>query len=144
MRKTSYFSYCTFWSTSQSGSTTTDREPTDRKQTDHEQRRLAEKGYPEFIFTIPRVILPKLSLCDKITVTKSLLHNQVVAVSWLGSAKATLLLLQYRIAIKLLSMNSLFLIINIQSFIHTVQQSANFGILKRSANMYSSVLVRTA
>ena len=56
---------------SQSGSTTTDREPTDRKQTDCEQRRLAEKGYLEFIFTIPRAILPKLSLCDEITVTKS-------------------------------------------------------------------------
>ena len=82
----SYFSYCTFWSTSQSGSTTTDHEPTDNKQTDHEQtdrkqRRLTEKGCPEFIFTIPRAILPKLSLCDEITGTKSLLHNQGVAVS---------------------------------------------------------------
>ena len=86
MRKTSYFSYCTFWSTSQSGSRTTDRKPTDhkqtdREQTDHEQRRLAGMGYPEFIFTIPRAILPKLSLCDEITGTKSLLHNQVVTVS---------------------------------------------------------------
>ena len=81
-----YFSYCTLWSTSQSGSTTTDREPTDRKQTDREQtdrkqRRLAEKDYPEFIFTIPRAILPKLSLCDEITITKSLLRDQLVAVS---------------------------------------------------------------
>ena len=60
----------------QSGSTTTDREPTNRKQTDREQTdreqpRLAETGYPEFIFTIPRAILPKLSLCDETTATKS-------------------------------------------------------------------------
>ena len=44
------------------GSTTTDRE----------QCRLAEKGDPKYIFTIPRAILPKPSLCDEITATKSL------------------------------------------------------------------------
>ena len=48
------------------GSTTTDR-----KQTDREQRRLAEKGDPKCIFTIPRAILPKPSLGDEITATKS-------------------------------------------------------------------------
>ena len=48
------------------GATTTDRELTDR-----EQRRLAEKGDPKYIFTIPRAILPKPSLCDEITATKS-------------------------------------------------------------------------
>ena len=53
------------------GSTTTDREPTDHEQTDCEQRRLAEKGDPKYIFTIPRAILPKPSLSDKITATKS-------------------------------------------------------------------------
>ena len=52
------------------GSTTTDREQTDRKQTDHEQRRLAEKDDPKYIFTIARAILPKPSLCDEITATK--------------------------------------------------------------------------
>ena len=49
----------------------TDREPTDREQTDREQRRLAEKCNPKYIFTIPRAILPKPSLCDKITAKKS-------------------------------------------------------------------------
>ena len=43
---------------------------TDRKQTDREQRRLAEKSDPKYIFTIPRAILPKPSLCDEITATK--------------------------------------------------------------------------
>ena len=41
-------------------------------RTDRKQRRLAEKGNPKYIFTIPRAILPKPSLCDKLTVTKSL------------------------------------------------------------------------
>ena len=50
------------------GSTTTDRE----------QRRLAEKGDPKYIFTIPRAILPKPSLCDEITATKSSLRGQFV------------------------------------------------------------------
>ena len=45
---------------------TTDREPTDR-----EQRRLAEKGDPKFIFPIPKAILPKPSFCDEMTATKS-------------------------------------------------------------------------
>ena len=77
------------------GSTTTDREPTDRKQTDREQRRLAEKGDPKYIFTIPRAILPKPSLCDETTATKSVAKtcNEIVAlrsvcrsqVTWLGS-----------------------------------------------------------
>ena len=65
------------------GSTTTDREPTDR-----EQRRLAEKGDPKYIFTIPRAILPKPSLRDEITATKSVTktcneikRGQFVAVS---------------------------------------------------------------
>ena len=31
---------------------------TDREQTDRVQRRLAEKGDPKYIFTIPRAILP--------------------------------------------------------------------------------------
>ena len=58
------------------GSTTTDREPTDR-----EQRRLAEKGYPKYIFTIPRAILRKPSLCDEITATKSVMKacNEIIA-----------------------------------------------------------------
>ena len=43
------------------GSTTTDRR----------QRRLAEKGDPKYIFTISRAILPKPSLWDEITATKS-------------------------------------------------------------------------
>ena len=60
------------------------------RQTDREQRRLAEKGDPKYIFTIPRAILPKPSLCDEITETQSLLRGQFVrgqfvAVSWLGS-----------------------------------------------------------
>ena len=44
---------------------------TDRKQTDRKEHRLVEKGDPKYIFTIPRAILPKPSLCDKITATKS-------------------------------------------------------------------------
>ena len=69
----------------------TDHESTDRKQTDSEQRRLAEKSNPKYIFTIPRAILPKPLLCDEITatLTKSSLRGQFicgqfVAVSWLG------------------------------------------------------------
>ena len=66
------------------GSTTADREPTDREQTDCGQRRLAETGDPKYIFTIPRAILPKPSLCDEIsdetTVTKSSLRGQL---TWL-------------------------------------------------------------
>ena len=59
----------------------TDREPTDREQTDREQRRLAENYDPKYIFTIPRAILPKLSLCDEITATKSVTNsfNEIVA-----------------------------------------------------------------
>ena len=45
---------------------------TDREQTDRWQRRLAEKNEPKYIFTIPRGILPKPSLCDEIAATKSL------------------------------------------------------------------------
>ena len=41
------------------------------KTTDCEQRRLAEKGDPKYIFNIPRAILLKPSRCDKITATKS-------------------------------------------------------------------------
>ena len=51
------------------------------RQTDREQRRLAKKGDPKYIFTIPRAILPKPLLCDEITVTKSSLRGQFVAVS---------------------------------------------------------------
>ena len=51
--------------------------------------RLAEKGDPKYIFTIPRAILPKPSLCDKINATKSLLRGQFVAISWLGSIFTT-------------------------------------------------------
>ena len=63
------------------GSMTTDREPTDREQTDRKQHRLAEKGNPKYIFTIPRAILPKPSLCDEITSTKSLTKscNEIIA-----------------------------------------------------------------
>ena len=59
----------------------TDREPTDRKQTDSEQRQLAEKGDPKYIFTIPIAILPKPSLCDEITATKSVTKscNKIIA-----------------------------------------------------------------
>ena len=35
------------------------------------RRRLAEKDNPKYVFTIPRATLPKPSLCDKITATKS-------------------------------------------------------------------------
>ena len=64
---------------------------TDCEQADREQRRLAEKGDFKYIFTIPRAILPKASLCDEINVTKPLVRGQFVcgqfvAVSWLGSA----------------------------------------------------------
>ena len=54
---------------------------TDREQTDREQRRLAGKGDPKHIFTIPRAILPKPSLCDEITATKSVtkLCNEIIA-----------------------------------------------------------------
>ena len=45
--------------TKQLGSTTTDLD-----QTDCEQCRLAENCNPKYIFTIPRAILPKPSLCD--------------------------------------------------------------------------------
>ena len=70
-----------FFSYKREGSTTTDREPTDRKQTDRGQRQLAEKGDPKCISTNPRAILPKPSLCDETTVTKSSLRGQFVAVS---------------------------------------------------------------
>ena len=40
--------------------------------TDREQRRLAEKGDPKYILIISRAILPKPSLCDEITATKSM------------------------------------------------------------------------
>ena len=62
------------------GSTTTDRG----------QRRLAEKGDPKYISTIPRAILPKPSLGDEITdettATKSSLCGQFVSsqLTWLG------------------------------------------------------------
>ena len=58
------------------GSTTTDR-----KQTDHKEHRLAEKGDTKYIFTIPKAILPKPSLCDKITATKSVTKscNKIIA-----------------------------------------------------------------
>ena len=55
----------------------TDREPSDREQTDCEERRLAEKSDPKYIFTIPRAILPKPSLWDEITATKSC--NEIIA-----------------------------------------------------------------
>ena len=54
-----------------SGSTTTDREPTDREQTDRGQRRLAEKGDPKYIFTIPEPSCPNPHF-----VTKLLRRNQ--------------------------------------------------------------------
>ena len=59
------------------------------RQTDREQRRLAEKGDPKYIFTIRRTILLKPSLWYEITVTKplargQLVRGQFVAVSWLG------------------------------------------------------------
>ena len=51
------------------------------RHTDRKQRRLAEKGDPKYIFTIPRAILPKPSLCDEITVTKSVTKtcNEIIA-----------------------------------------------------------------
>ena len=55
-----------FFSYKREGSTTTDREPTDRGQ-----RQSAAKGDPKYISTNPRAILPKPSLCDEITATKS-------------------------------------------------------------------------
>ena len=63
----------------------TDREPTDREQTDREERRLAEKSDPKYIFTISRATLPKPSLCDEITATKSLLRGQL---TWLAESGA--------------------------------------------------------
>ena len=56
----------------------------DREQTDREQRRLAEKGDPKYIFTIPKAILPKPSLCDKITATKSVTKSCSGQLTWLG------------------------------------------------------------
>ena len=44
---------------------------------DREQRRLAEKGDPKYILAIPRAILPKPSLCDEMTATKSC--NEIIA-----------------------------------------------------------------
>ena len=44
-----------------------------------------ETGDPKYIFTIPRAILPKPSLCDEITATKSLKQNRWFAVSLLRS-----------------------------------------------------------
>ena len=52
------------------GSTTTDHEPIDR-----EQRRLAENCDSKYIFTIPIAILPKPSLCDEMTATKSVMKS---------------------------------------------------------------------
>ena len=40
------------------------------RQADREQPRLDEKSDPKYISTIPKAILPKLSLCDKINATK--------------------------------------------------------------------------
>ena len=51
---------------------------TDCEQADREQRRLAEKGHSKYIFTIPRAVLPKASLCDEINVTKPLVRGQFV------------------------------------------------------------------
>ena len=51
---------------------------------DREQRRLAEKGDPKYIFTIPKAILPKPSLCDEITATKSLTKSCNGQLTWLG------------------------------------------------------------
>ena len=42
-------------------------------KTDRKQRRLTEKGDPKYISTITRAILPKPSLCDEITATKSVM-----------------------------------------------------------------------
>ena len=52
------------------GSTTTDRK----------QRRLAEKGDPKYISTIPKAILPKPSLCDEIS-DEIMKQNHCFAVS---------------------------------------------------------------
>ena len=51
---------------------------------DCEQRRLAEKGDPKYIFTIPKAILPKPSLCDEITATKSVTKSCNGQLTWLG------------------------------------------------------------
>ena len=56
----------------------------DREQTDREQRRLAEKGDPKYIFTIPKAILPKPSLCDETTATKSVTKSCNGQLTWLG------------------------------------------------------------
>ena len=60
------------------------RAKTGPRQTDREQRRLAEKGNPKYIFTIPIAILPQPSFCDEITVTKPLVRGQL---TWLGQKR---------------------------------------------------------
>ena len=53
------------------------RHITGPRQTDREQGRLAEKSDPKYMFTFPRAILPKPSICDKITVMKLLVRDQL-------------------------------------------------------------------
>ena len=65
---------------------------TGSKTTDREQRQLAEKSDPKYIFTIPIAILPQLSLCDEITVTKPLLRGQL---TWLAQDNTIILLVVY-------------------------------------------------
>ena len=64
------------------GSTTTEC-----KQSDREQHQLAEKDDPKHIFTIPRAILPKPSLCDEIIASRSVCSRSVCRgrLTWLGS-----------------------------------------------------------
>ena len=75
--------------------------------------------------------------CNEIVASRSVSRGQL---AWLGQSYATAIRVSHcnKITVHEFTLSN-----NIQSFIHTVQQSPNFGILKRSANMYSSVLVRT-
>ena len=75
--------------------------------------------------------------CNEIVASQSVSHGQL---TWLSQSYATATRVSHcnKITVHESTLSN-----NIQSFIHTVQQSANFGILKISANMYSSILVRT-
>ena len=68
-----------------------DPQQTDHEQTDREQHRLAEKGKLNIFLLSPEPsqILPKPSLCDKITATKLLVHCQFVRgqLTWLANIR---------------------------------------------------------
>ena len=77
----------TFWDKNivkwriRSGSTTTDREPTDREQADHKQGWLARRAILKIFLLSPEPSCPNLTLWqnhrDEITVTKLLVRGQL-------------------------------------------------------------------